>query len=203
MICVEFFCLICSELCDTMGLEVCERGSDDMLPVCFAAMPAEEEADFEKLYRKYYRLVYAVALDILKDSSLAEDAAAESFLKIARSFKKISSLEYHKQQRYIVIVSRNTAIELLRQEKREQADPGLDAELTVSDKELTAFQYTELRDCLSRLTDAEADVVYLIYGLGFDHKETAAALGIERAAVRKRLQYARAHLKKLLKEGEK
>ena len=76
-----------------MGLEVCERGSDDMLPVCFAAMPAEEEADFEKLYRKYYRLVYAVALDILKDSSLAEDAAAESFLKIARSFKKISSLE--------------------------------------------------------------------------------------------------------------
>ena len=62
-----------------------------MLPVCFAAMPAEEEADFEKLYRKYYRLVYAVALDILKDSSLAEDAAAESFLKIARSLRGAGS----------------------------------------------------------------------------------------------------------------
>ena len=70
---------------------------------------------FEQLYIKYKQDMYAVAYGILKNKEDAEDAVHQSFLKIADNFSKVSQIPCHELKAYIVIICRNTAINIYRQ----------------------------------------------------------------------------------------
>lgn len=75
----------------------------------------EEKNQFEQLYIKYKQDMYAVAYGILKNKEDAEDAVHQSFLKIADNFSKVSQIPCHELKAYIVIICRNTAINIYRQ----------------------------------------------------------------------------------------
>lgn len=48
----------------------------------------EDKQKFVILYETYRHLMMKVALNVLKDTFLAEDAVHEAFIKIAKTWKK-------------------------------------------------------------------------------------------------------------------
>ena len=93
-----------------------KRRGDLMLAIYLSMLETNEEKNqFEQLYIKYKQDMYAVAYGILKNKEDAEDAVHQSFLKIADNFSKVSQIPCHELKAYIVIICRNTAINIYRQ----------------------------------------------------------------------------------------
>ena len=75
--------------------------------------------EMERLYREYRTPMFRIALAILRDEGLAEDAVQQSFLKIFQNFEKIDRTDCNKTRSFIVILVKNTAIDLYRRRGRE------------------------------------------------------------------------------------
>ena len=163
----------------------------------------DEESDkelFERLFEKYKYKVYSIAFHILKKSDTAEDAASEVFLYIAKNFAKIRALSKNKLDRYIMIVSRNVAIDIYRRERIYSRAQELSDEV-FSDDSLREYDSVLLRSIIRTLSYEDQEILYLRYTLDLEHKTIARSLGISGAAARKRLERAKGHLKKKLEGG--
>lgn len=66
----------------------------------------EEKSKLEKLYYQYKALMKYIALDILKDYSMADDAVHEAFIKLIRHLDGIDEIDSRKTKAFIVIVIR-------------------------------------------------------------------------------------------------
>ena len=64
----------------------------------------DDKKSFEDLYNQNRSKAYAIAFNILKNKTLAEEACSEAFFSLAKSFQKIKNLESHKLDYYIVIM---------------------------------------------------------------------------------------------------
>lgn len=171
-----------------------------MLAAGLALIDSGKKQDFEAFFNRYKGQVYAAAYSVLGDSSLAEDAAMEAFIYLAQVFDKVCSLEPPRCRRYVYLVSRNKAYDLLRCEKRSEADAEYSDELA-SSVSLSEYDKVQLRDCISRLDRRDSELLYLRYSLGLEYRELASLYGITEPAARKRMQQARQRLKRLLEEG--
>lgn len=162
----------------------------------------EDEKKFEALYEKYKKRIIAICYNILKDHQLAEDAAVEVFFSLAKNFRIVKNLEDHKLDYYIVISSRNSAIDMLKKEMRNRSMVPYDDDLILTNENMTRYDHDFLKDCIKQLNFADREILYLKYSDGLEYKDIAKTLGISVAAARKRVQYAKDRLKKLLeKEG--
>ena len=91
-----------------------------MLGVCFTLIDDENDKDkFEELYLKYRQRAYAIAYSILRNSHDAEDAVGQAFLSVANNFKKVSLFSRQEFEAYIVIIIRNTSINIFNQNKKD------------------------------------------------------------------------------------
>ena len=77
----------------------------------------EVAGQMEALYLQYRTPMYRVALSVLRDSGLAEDAVQQAFLKIFQNFEKLDLSDCNKTRSFIVILVRNTAIDLYRRRR--------------------------------------------------------------------------------------
>ena len=78
----------------------------------------EDRCQFEDIYRQYKNRMYKFAISILHNSEDAEEVVHQSFLTIANNFDKIKSFSCHEMNSYIVIIIRNTSINLYNKNKR-------------------------------------------------------------------------------------
>ena len=78
-----------------------------------------EKQKFERLYERYRRLMHWIAVRILQDEHLAEDAVHEAFLRILQNFDGIDEILSPKTRNFVVIVVRNTSLNLRKKQKRE------------------------------------------------------------------------------------
>lgn len=164
----------------------------------------EDKSKFERLYTKFKQDMYYVAFDILKNKEDAEDAVHQSFLKIAEKFTKISSISRNEIKAYIVIISRNTAINLYRKNK-DHAERCAELTEDISDNADQFFEQAEqsdLVDAIKSLPQMYKDVLFLFYLQEFSAKETAQMLYITENTVRQRALRAKQMIKKILEEGE-
>ena len=76
----------------------------------------ESNLDFKQFFYLHKKSVFAMALSILKDSSLAEDVMQETFIKLYQHQKH---QEIPNVKAWLLSVSRNTALDLYRKKKRE------------------------------------------------------------------------------------
>ena len=77
-----------------------------------------EQEKFKQLYETYHRLMHWEALRVLQDRQLAEDAVQESFLRMIKNFHKIGEISCPQTKRFVVIIVRNAARNLLAKESR-------------------------------------------------------------------------------------
>ena len=156
----------------------------------------EDRELFVQLYEKHRVAMFNRANRILHSKQDSEDAVHEAFLKIAENIEKISSLECHKRNKYIVTIIENKAINTYRAKRLHPTEPLFDlAEYAVVD----AYEDGDFTRCILKLPHDYREVLLLKYDLGLSNKEIADALDISQALVRKRLQRARNALRRICK----
>lgn len=157
-----------------------------------------QKTKFETVYHQYRGLMYYVAYRILNNTSDAEDAVHDAFIKIAENMKKISDPVCPKTQSYVVTIVENKAIDLYRRKQRRETLP-LEEELLGS---VDTPEPLGLTECIVKLPPNYRQVILLKYHQGFSCGEIAAMLGITLSAVQKLDQRAKEKLRQLAeKEG--
>lgn len=158
---------------------------------------AEGEADcLDGIFGEAGGQMLAVALGILRDRALAEDAVHDSLIKIAlnaRKYKRNTSA-----LAWIMTVVRNTALDSLRRRKRE---------ISVDEIfPLTSYNYSidsrenalTLESAVKSLEPDEQRIIYCRYYLDMTVREAAAALKISRSAAQRIQDRAEEKIKDIL-----
>ncbi len=162
---------------------------------------AARKAAFDQLARDFEGMVYRVAYSRLSDSQLAEDAAQEAFLtayKRIGQLKDVSAFPAWLKQ----IAIRHTDRLMRRQgpltESVDQQHQ-LASSAPTPEAQLESLELRQrVRVAVAALPETSREVTRDYYLRGESQREISERLNIPLATVKKRLQYARAQLRKLL-----
>ena len=175
--------------------------SDEAL-VALAAR--SEQSALAELYDRYGRTAYGLALRVLRDQTLAEDAVQEAFLTIWRTASRFMP-ERGKASTWILTLVHRRAVDLVRREDRRRAEPlGDDREASpagsAEDDAWLRFERERVQAALRQLPDQQREALELAYYGGFTQSELAERLGQPVGTIKSRMFTGLARLRELLAE---
>lgn len=165
----------------------------------------EDKHIFIELHDEYSQLMYRIAYGILRDSSLAEDAVQESFIRILKNFDKVIKKKCPQTQKYFVNIVRSISIDIYRKRKKQNALSFDEFEESIADDFENIddmLDGLEIEKCILQLPKSYYIILSLKYADGYTYKEIASILDISEENVKKRLLRARNRLRKILMERE-
>ena len=167
----------------------------------------EERAKFETLYYAYRRTMLHIAMQILKDHQLAEDAVQEAFLRLVKNFSKVGQINCPRTRMFTVIIVRNISLTMLakREEENilESPEAMIPIEYDLEEDVLDRIAYEEVLSAIQKLPVIYRDILYLPCVEEYKLTEMSKLLGIEAETVKKRAQRGRKKLlDQLTKEHE-
>jgi RNA polymerase sigma-70 factor, ECF subfamily len=172
--------------------------SDEAL-VALAAR--SEHSALAELYDRYGRPAYGLALRVLRDESLAEDAVQDAFITIWRTASRFVP-EKGKASTWILTLVHRRAVDVVRREQRRRADtlesapePGGGA---VDEEAWLRLQRERVQDALRQLPDQQREALELAYYGGFTQSELAERLGQPLGTIKSRMFLGLARLRELL-----
>jgi RNA polymerase sigma factor (sigma-70 family) len=176
--------------------------SDEALVALVAR--ADEDA-LAELYDRFGRVAYGLALRIVRDPALAEDAVQEGFLAVWRSAARFVA-ERAKASTWILTLVHRRAVDLVRREQPRRAEPLDDApHPTGDDTEQEAWlrlRRGRVQAALKRLPDKQREALELAYYGGFTQSELADRLGEPLGTIKSRMFSGLANLRELLAADE-
>jgi RNA polymerase sigma factor (sigma-70 family) len=172
--------------------------SDEAL-VALAAR--SEQSALAELYDRYGRPAYGLALRILRDESLAEDAVQEAFLTVWRTAARFVP-EKGKASTWILTLVHRRAVDVVRREQRRRTDSleqapepgggGADEEAWLR------LQRERVQAALKQLPDQQREALELAYYGGFTQSELAERLGQPIGTIKSRMFTGLTRLRELL-----
>ncbi|MBR5535935.1 MAG: sigma-70 family RNA polymerase sigma factor [Clostridia bacterium] len=162
----------------------------------------------EELYSVHKNIMFAEAYGILQDEILAEDAVGEAFFRIVKNIDKIKMTDSVKIRSLLVIVCRNVAINMYNKRKREyglitKTEESIVCEATPEDIVIDRESVKEIAKIILEMEPIYKDVMIMSKFYNINRKDIAQMLGITEETVTKRLQRAKAHIKKCLERSER
>jgi len=168
---------------DWQHIEACIRGS----------RPA-----FERLYQQHGGRMKSVACNLMGNTSDAEDAVQESFLKVYRNIRGFQGQSSLSTWIYRILV--NTCLDLKRKQRRQELPEAAGSPEDLAHPGLTTNH--PLRLTLEKIVgslDERPRSVFLLFEVeGFRHAEIAGMLNISEAASKVALFQAKRELRGLL-----
>jgi RNA polymerase sigma factor (sigma-70 family) len=173
--------------------------SDEAL-VALAAR--SEQSALAELYDRYGRPAYGLAVRVLRDEALAEDAVQEAFLALWRSAARFVP-ERGKASTWILTLVHRRAVDLVRREERRRADPlesvAEPAGGGAADEEAwLRLQRERVQGALRQLPDQQREALELAYYGGFTQSELAERLGQPLGTIKSRMFMGLSRLRELL-----
>lgn len=164
---------------------------EELFPLLCAVAEGEQPA-FATLYQKTSGQLYAIALKMLRDKALAEEATQDAFIKI---WHNASSYQRSKGTvlTWMVSIVRYRALDVIRYHgiRKEVSLPdefGL-ADLSSSQ---SSTEQRQLEKCLEELDDDQRQAIHLAYFGGLSHHEVEqhlrSPLGTIKSWIRRGLQ---------------
>ena len=177
------------------------RFSDEAL---LALVSRGEEAALGELYDRYGRIAYGLALRILRDATLAEDAVQEAFLAVWRSAGSFLA-DRAKASTWILTLVHRRAVDLVRREERRRGDPLESAEPAAGEAtdEQAALraQRRLVQEALRQLPDEQREALELAYYGGYTQSELAERLGQPLGTIKSRMFTGLRRLRDLLADA--
>ena len=171
-----------------------------MLAIYLAMLETEQDQRrFTRLFEAHEKKIYAVALRVLGDPDKAEDAAQQTWLQLLKNWDRVSALPWKETAGYVVTVSKNCALDILRAEGRTVAFPeGWDPPAQEERQE----EYDYLVSLIRSLPENYRRVLELKCVEEQSNQEIARRLGLNESTVAVRVLRGRAMLRERLeKEG--
>jgi RNA polymerase sigma factor (sigma-70 family) len=165
-----------------------------------------EEGAVAELYDRVGRIAYGLALRVLRDERLAEDAVQEAFLQVWRSAATFRA-ERAKASTWILTLVHRRAVDLVRREERRQAEPLTDETALGQASEATEeaawlrFERERVQAALRELPDVQREALELAYYGGFSQSELAERLGVPLGTIKSRMFAGLSRLRELLDDS--
>jgi RNA polymerase sigma-70 factor (ECF subfamily) len=167
-----------------------------------ALVARSEEAALAEIYDRFGAVAYGLALRVLRDEGLAQDAVQDAFLAVWRTAASFSP-ERGAARTWVLTVVHRRAVDLVRREERRRGDPLESAAEPASD-ELTdqqawlRFERERVQAALKRLPDQQREALELAYYGGFSQSQLAERLGEPLGTIKSRMHTGLARLRELL-----
>jgi RNA polymerase sigma-70 factor (ECF subfamily) len=163
-----------------------------------------EESALAELYDRYGRSAYGLALRVLRDPALAEDAVQEAFLALWNTAARFVP-EKSKASTWILTLVHRRAVDVVRREQRRRADTLEHApEPSVEGADEDAWlrlQRERVQEALRLLPDAQREALELAYYGGFSQSELAERLGQPIGTIKSRMFHGLSRMRELLGES--
>jgi len=167
---------------------------------------AEEKDFFEQMYLEHRNLMYAVAKQVLHDNHMAEDAVHSAFLRIIQHVDKLSEMDFQKIKGFLIIIAKNTAIDMYHKQKRKKIIFLEDTERVIfdgalmEDAILERMEVNALVKGLQELSEMYRDILILRYLHNLSYPDISQLINISEENARKRLERAKEKLLMAAKE---
>jgi len=165
----------------------------------------EDKSKFARLYDSYAKSMKYVAVEMLNDEFLAEDAVYEAFIKLTRYINGVDENDTQKTKAFVVIIIKSVCKDMIRKSKRDKSFSSEEIEEigSVNDDAFKNIEFDYIYSAIESLSDTYREIIELKVYHDLSDKEIADILCITNATVRKRLQRAREILRnKLTQQGE-
>jgi RNA polymerase sigma factor (sigma-70 family) len=170
-----------------------------------ALVARSDEIALAELYDRYGRPAYGLALRVLRDEALAEDAVQDAFLAIWKGAARFVP-ERAKASSWILTLVHRRAVDLVRREERRRAEPlegtaaaGLEG--SAEDVAWLRLERERVQEALKQLPDQQREAIELAYYGGFTQSELAERLGQPLGTIKSRMFTGLARLRELLETG--
>jgi RNA polymerase sigma factor (sigma-70 family) len=166
-----------------------------------------DESALAELYDRVGRVAYGLALRVVRDERLAEDAVQEGFLAVWRTAAGFRA-ERAKASTWILTLVHRRAVDVVRREERRRAEP-LPEELPVrpgqageptEEAAWLRYERERVQTALAKLPDTQREAIELAYYGGFSQSELAERLGLPLGTIKSRMFAGLARLRELLDE---
>jgi RNA polymerase sigma-70 factor, ECF subfamily len=157
-----------------------------------------------ELYDRYGRIAYGLALRVMRDQALAEDAVQDAFLDVWRSAGRFRP-ERSKASTWILTLVHRRAVDLVRREERRRFEP-LEAAPEPSGEATDEIAWLGLerarvREALRQLPDQQREALGLAYFDGYTQTELAERLGEPLGTIKSRMFNGLTRLREILSEA--
>jgi RNA polymerase sigma factor (sigma-70 family) len=169
-----------------------------------ALVARSDQEALAELYDRFGRVAYGLALRVLRDERLAEDAVQEAFLAAWRNADRFIP-ERAKVSTWLLTLVHRRAVDLVRREDRRRAEPlSVRAEAVPSesaeDDAWLRLERERVQAALRKLPDQQREALELAYYGGFTQSELAERLGQPVGTIKSRMFAGLARLRELLAE---
>jgi RNA polymerase sigma-70 factor (ECF subfamily) len=166
-----------------------------------------QHADFEALYQRHSREVWALAYARWMNADLAQDIMQEAFLRLWRQWQEGEAIL--NPRAWLLRLARNLAEDHAKSAFRRNGTHPPQTMNGVKSSEPMPLEslereetFTQLRGVLEQLATPDREILTLRYGLDYNANEIAELLAINATAVHMRLSRARQRLaERLSAEG--
>jgi len=166
-----------------------------------ALVARADDGALAELYDRFGHVAYGLALRVVRDPALAEDAVQEAFLAVWRSAARFVP-ERAKASTWILTLVHRRAVDVVRREEPRrteplEATPQPSANLT-EDEAWLRLRRTRVQEALRKLPDQQREALELAYFGGFTQSELADRLGEPLGTIKSRMFTGLARLRELL-----
>lgn len=175
--------------------------SDEAL---LGAVARSEETALAELYDRFGRVAYGLALRVLRDAALAEDAVQEAFLQVWRSADRFDRRRA-KASTWILTFVHRRSVDLVRREERRRTEPAEAAPVPTGPGADEAVERRSKREvvqeALRQLPPEQREAIELAYYGGYTQSELADRLGEPLGTIKSRMFAGLQRLRGLLDEA--
>jgi len=172
-------------------------------------MALDNEKDRSKMvriYEEYRSLMFYIAVKVLKDHALAEDAVSDSIEKLIRNLHKVGDISCYKTRSLIVVIVRNTALNILKKAGRTdsldtQVEEIADEAPLTTDKLMSLEGFNNIVEIVNALPDIYRDAAVLSLLHEYSHADIAKMLDISYDTVKMRISRAKKIVRNKLVKG--
>lgn len=155
-----------------------------------ARASAGDNEALKSLYRSHRAVAYGVALRVLRDAALAEDAVQEGFLDLWRTASGFDA-ERSSVRGWLCVLVHRRAVDLARREaRRHAADDQLSApdrsSYTAEEIVIVRYDQRRVRRALRRLPQAHRELLEHAYWGGLTQPQLAERFGLPLGTVKSR-----------------
>lgn len=160
---------------------------------------ASEQQAMTEIFDRYARLVYSVAVRVLKDNGQAEDVTQEIFFQLWQSPESFLASRGSLAS-WLLVIARNRAIDRLRQRRyAEPADEMIIASATNLENEVEcSIMMQRVQRFMGDLPADQQQSLQLAFWEGLSHSKIAERTGQPLGTVKTRIRSALTNLRKRL-----